>query len=81
MTTPTRRERFRPAELLGLSAVVAVFVGFVVGLSSREYTVAVIFGVIAFIVSLLVFAMLALTTAPTGEERLDLDEQDRDAQH
>jgi alpha-glucoside transport system permease protein len=30
MTTPTRRERTRPAELLGLSGVLAIFVGLIV---------------------------------------------------
>ena len=75
--TPSLRDRFRPLELLGLSAVVAVFTGLIVLLSTRSADIAIIFGGIAFIVSLVVFAMLALTGTPTGEERTDLDEQDR----
>lgn len=75
--TPSLRDRFRPLELLGLSAVVAVFVGLIVLLSARSPQLAVIFGGIAFIVSLVGFAMLALSSTPTGEERTDLDEQDR----
>lgn len=74
---PSLRDRLRPLELLGLSAVVAVFTGLIVLLSTRSAEISIIFGGIAFIVSLVVFAMLALTAAPTGEERLDLDEQDR----
>ncbi len=74
---PSLRDRFRPLELLGLSAVVAAFTGLIVLLSTRSIDIAVIFAGIAFVVSLVVFAMLALTSTPTGEERTDLDEQDR----
>ena len=34
MSTPSRRDRLRPAELLGISAVVAVFIGLVVLMST-----------------------------------------------
>jgi hypothetical protein len=76
MTEPTRRERTRPLELLALSAVLAVFTGLVVLMSSREIVVSLIFAGIAFIVALVVLAMLALAVRPTGEEELDLREQD-----
>jgi len=66
--TPTRRELFRPAELLGLSAIVGVVVGLTVLLSTREFEVAVVFAGLSFIVALVVFAMLALTAKPgTGD--------------
>ena len=81
MSTPTRRERFRPLELLSLSTGVDVFVGVVVLIASREFAVGVIFALLAFIVSLVLFAMLAITSKPTGDEQVDLDEQDRDAGH
>lgn len=71
------RDRMRPWELLGLSAVVAVFVGLVVLLATRNVQIAIIFGGIAFIVALVLFAMLSLASPPSGEERHDLDEQDR----
>jgi amino acid permease len=84
MSTPSRRERTRPLELLGLSAVLAVFVGLVVLMSTRDLVLALIFLGIAFIVALVVLAMLALAVAPSGEERIDLleqDEENRDRGH
>ena len=77
-TTPSRRDRTRPVELLALSAGFAIFVGLVVLMSTREVVLALIFAGIAFIVSLVVLAMLALAVRPNGEEKLDLDEQDSD---
>jgi hypothetical protein len=71
----------RPLELLGLAAVFGAFVGLVVLMSTRQPLLALVALGITFIVALVVLAMLALATAPTGEERLDLDEQDRDQGH
>ena len=76
MAAPSRRDRTRPVELIGLSAVFAVFVGLVVLMSTRDVILALIFFGIAFIVSIVVLAMLALAVAPTGEEKLDILEQD-----
>jgi uncharacterized membrane protein YfcA len=73
---PTRRERFRPVELLVLSAIVGVFVGLVVAASVRDIKLGAIFGGVGFIVSLVVLATLAITTRPDAEERRDIDEQD-----
>lgn len=81
MSIPSRRDRFRPLELLGLSAVVAIVIGLIVLMSTRQFDVTIIFTGLSFIVTLVVFAMLALATKPTGEERIDLDEQDRDSRH
>jgi drug/metabolite transporter superfamily protein YnfA len=67
---PTRRERARPAELVGLAAVIAGFVAVVVFISTRDYlsTGGPVLSLIAFggtfIVALLVFAMLALAEKP-----------------
>ena len=77
MTTPSLRDRLRPFELLALSGVVALFVGVIVWGSSREPELGLIFGGVSFVVTLVVLAMLALAVGPTGEERIDLDEQDR----
>lgn len=82
MTEPTAhkpplRERLRPLELLGISAALAIFTGLVVLMATREPVLALIFLGVAFIVSLVVLAMLALAVAPTGEERSDLAEQDQ----
>lgn len=76
-TPPSRRDRFRPVELLVLSAIVAVFVGLVVAASVRDIRLGAIFGGVAFIVALVVLATLAITTKPDEEERRDIDDQDR----
>jgi hypothetical protein len=59
---PSRRERFRPAELVGLAFVGGLFAGLVVLLTTRDLVLAVIFLGVAFIASLLILAMLALIT-------------------
>ncbi|MDQ1570877.1 MAG: hypothetical protein QOF79_1551 [Actinomycetota bacterium] len=77
MTEPTRKDRFRPLELLILSAIVAVFVGLVVGASTRDIFLGAIFLGVAFIVTLVVLATLAITGRPDDAEIVDLDDQDR----
>lgn len=77
MATPNFRDRTKPVELLAISVVLGLFAGLVVLMSTREVVLALIFFGIAFIVSLVVLAMLALAVAPSGDEKLDLDEQDR----
>ena len=81
MAAPSRRDRTRPVELIGLSAIFGVFVGLVVLMSTRELVLALIFAGIAFIVSLVGLAMLALAVRPDKDEKLDLDEQDRSQGH
>jgi len=76
-TPPSRRDRFRPVELLIFAAIVAVFIGVVVAGSIRNIEVGGIFAGVAFIVSLMVLATLAITTKPDLEERRDIDDQDR----
>lgn len=77
-TPPSRRDRTRPVELLGLSGVLALFIGLVVLMSTREIVLSLIFLGVAFIVALVVLAMLSLAVRPTDVEQLDIDEQDRD---
>ncbi|MGG7465854.1 MULTISPECIES: hypothetical protein [unclassified Plantibacter] len=77
MTKPNRDDLLRPIELLILSGVMGVFTGLVVLMSTRELMYAVIGLGVAFIVSLVVLAMLALAIKPDFEEKQDLDEQDR----
>lgn len=76
MTAPSRKDRSRPLELLALSAILGVFAGLVVLMSTREIILALIFLGVAFIVSLVVLAMLSLAAQPTGDEKIDLAEQD-----
>ena len=80
-TDPSKRDRTRPAELLGLSGVIAVFVAGVVLLSSRDLLLGVIGLGATFILSLVILATLALTVNASPEERIDLDEQDRSQGH
>lgn len=62
MSGPSRRERFKPLELVGLALALGVFAGVVALLGTREVRAALIFAGIAFIVGLLVLAMTALAT-------------------
>lgn len=78
MTEPSRRDRTKPVELLGLALVIAIFSGVVVFISTRSVQTAVIFMGVIFIVALVVLAMLALAGRPNKDEKLDLDEQDRE---
>ncbi|WP_336699006.1 hypothetical protein [Curtobacterium sp. USHLN213] len=68
MTTPSRRDRLRPVELLGISAIVAVFTGLVVLLATREIELAAIFLGIAFIVVVVVLAMLQLASTSDQDD-------------
>jgi hypothetical protein len=77
MVVPTMRDRMRPAELLGLSAVFGAFAGLVVLMTTRDIILAVIFFGIAFIVSVVVIAMLVLAMKPNPGEKIELAEQDR----
>ncbi len=78
---PNRRDRTKPIELLGLSAVFGIFVAVVVLISSRDLLLTVISLGAAFIASIVVLATLALTVEASPEERIDLDEQDRGQGH
>jgi hypothetical protein len=81
MTTPSFRDRVRPVELLALSGGLGLFAGLVVLMSTRDVVLALIFLGIAFIVTLVVLAMLALSVSPTGDEKLDIEDQDREQRH
>ena len=65
---PTRRDRMRPAELLGLAAAIGIFTGLVVGLATREWILALIFFGVVFIVGLVTLAMLSLAVVPADEK-------------
>ena len=78
MSKPHWRERLKPVELLVLSAVLGLFAGLVVFMSTRDLILGLIFLGLAFIVSLVVLAMLALAVEPNLEEKLDLREQNEE---
>ncbi|HEU0205993.1 MAG TPA: ABC transporter ATP-binding protein [Pseudolysinimonas sp.] len=71
---PTRRDRMRPLELVGLAGAIGVFVGLVVGLSTREWILAAVFFGAVFIVSLVVLAMLSLAATSSDETGPDPDD-------
>ncbi|WGD37307.1 ABC transporter ATP-binding protein [Lysinibacter sp. HNR] len=75
---PTRRERLRPLELIGFSAILAIFAGAIVMMSSREFVLSLIFFGVAFIVSLVTLAMLGLGMKPNAVEQLDIQLQDEE---
>jgi hypothetical protein len=75
MTVPAKKDRIRPVELLALAAGFALFAGLVVLMSTRDIVLSLIFCGLAFIVVLVVLAMLTLAMRPTGDEQLDIDEQ------
>ena len=77
MPKPTWRQRLRPLELLVMAAILGVFVGLIVFMGTRQPLLGLIFAGVAFIMSLVGLAMLALSTAPTSEERDDLADQNR----
>jgi uncharacterized membrane protein len=68
MTTPSRRDRLRPVELLGISAVIAVVTGLVVLMSTREFMLSVIFFGVGFIVVVVVLAMLQLASTSDQDD-------------
>lgn len=69
---PTKHERLRPLELLIMAAVFGVFTGLIVLLATREPMLSAIFSGIAFIVALVVLAMLSLAAKPTDSERAEV---------
>lgn len=73
---PSRQDRLRPWEFVGMAAIISVFIGLVVLGSTRELNVALVFFGVAFIVSLVVIAMLSLAVKPDELEQSDLAEQD-----
>ena len=74
---PNRKDQLRPVELLAIAGVMALFVGIIVFMSTRDFTVTIVFTGVVFIVALVVLAMMVLALKPDGDEKLDIDEQDR----
>lgn len=74
---PSRKDRFRPVELLVISAILGIFVGLIVLMSTRELILAAVALGIAFIVALVGLAMFSLAFKPNAEEVSDLEEQNR----
>jgi len=65
---PSRRERVKPLEIVGFSGVLALFTALVVVFVTDDFILAIIFAGIAFIVALMVFALLALSIRPRNDQ-------------
>ena len=81
---PSRRDRLRPLELVGFAAVLSVFASLIVILTTRDMQLMLISFGIAFIVALLVLALLGLGKAPSQEDveaAKDLRRPDTDDWH
>jgi hypothetical protein len=74
VTTPSRRDVLRPIEFIVISAVLGLFVGLTVLLTTRSLLLAGVFFGVAFILSLVVVAMLVLTFKPNKDEQYELNE-------
>ncbi len=53
--------------------MLAVFIFLISWMSTRDVVLALVFAGLAFIVALVVLAMLALAVRPDGEERAEID--------
>jgi uncharacterized membrane protein YgaE (UPF0421/DUF939 family) len=76
---PSRRDRFLPVELLAISGGLAVFVGLIVLIATREILLAAVGLGVTFIVALVLLALFALAFKPTEAEVEDIHEQDAEA--
>jgi hypothetical protein len=68
----------KPLELVGLAAVLGVFAGGITLIGTRSIDLALILAGIAFIVALLVLAMLALATGEPQDVDQDVPVLDRE---
>jgi amino acid transporter len=76
MSTPTLRDRLKPAELVVVSAVIGLFTGLVVMMSSRDLILSAVSVGVVFIICLVVMAMFVLAIKPNKNELLDIEELD-----
>ncbi|MFD1720520.1 hypothetical protein [Amnibacterium endophyticum] len=77
MSRPSLRERLKPVELVGFAAVLAVFTGGIALIGTRDLQLSVILAGVAFIVALLVLAMLALAAGEPADPEDTRPLQDR----
>jgi len=80
MNVPSRKDRLRPLEFLLIAGVLALFMGLIVLVTTREPILAIVSFGIAFIATLVTIALLELATKPNAAEQIDLHEQDDKSQ-
>lgn len=66
--TPSMRDRLKPLELVVFSAVLAVFTGLVLIMSTRDWKLTLIFAGVAFIAGLMMLALLGLGMKPNAQD-------------
>ncbi|SDS10551.1 hypothetical protein [Agrococcus carbonis] len=73
---PSRRQRLKPFEYLAFAGGVGVFIGLVILLAVRDVVLALVFGGIGFIATLLLTATMMLAIKPKGRSSADLDKRE-----
>lgn len=81
MSQPTRRDRYRPLEFIGLSFGIALVGALVVLMSSRDLKFALIVLGISFVACLVLMAMFVLAVKPNKEEINDIEEMSAEDKH
>ena len=81
MTTPTKRDRLKPFELVGIAALLGLFTGLVVLMSSRDAILSATWFGLSFIIAVVVLAMFVLAAKPNKNELLDIEEQNANEIH
>ncbi|MFP5289614.1 MAG: hypothetical protein ACLGH5_01280 [Actinomycetes bacterium] len=64
MTEPRRRERLRPAELIGFAGIIALFAGGTIFAVTRDLAFAAIVLGATFVIDLIAISMLMLAITP-----------------
>jgi hypothetical protein len=64
MTDPQQRITLRPGELVGLAGIIALFIGLITLMVTRDITISLIAFGGAFVLDLVVLAMLMLAVTP-----------------
>ena len=75
MTKPTKRERLKPFELVGIAGLLGLFTGLTVLMSSRDLILSATWFGLTFIIAVVVLAMFVLAAKPNKNELLDIEEQ------
>lgn len=73
---PTRKQQLKPFEYLAFAGAAGLFIGLIVFMTVRDVVLALIFGGVGFILTLLLTATLMLAVKPKGRSSADLDKRD-----
>ncbi|ERG64150.1 MULTISPECIES: hypothetical protein [Agrococcus] len=73
---PTRKQQLKPFEYLAFAGAAGLFIGLIVFMTVRDVVLALVFGGVGFILTLLLTATLMLAVKPKGRSSADLDKRD-----